>query len=69
MRHYSASMSNAAQQGAEAVAINSNTSSNTISTTVTAASEESWVVDVVGCGNAGSFTIHENKTIYHSPRS
>jgi hypothetical protein len=52
----SISLFNAAQQGAEAVAINSNTSSNTIATTITVGSQGAWVLDVVGCGNAGSFT-------------
>jgi hypothetical protein len=52
----SISLFNAAQQAAEAVAVNGNTASNTIATTVAAASEGAWVLDVVGCGNAGSFT-------------
>jgi len=51
----SISLSNAAQQAAEAAAANGNTSSNTIASTVTVVSEGAWVVDVVGCGNAGSF--------------
>jgi hypothetical protein len=44
------------QRGREAVATNANTSSDTISTDITTLTDGAWVVDVVGCGNSGSFT-------------
>lgn len=49
------SLSNVAQQVREAVATNSNVSQDTISTNITTQTDSAWVVDVVGCGNDGSF--------------
>jgi hypothetical protein len=50
------SLLNVAQQAAEAVSTNANESTNTISTNITTQTDGAWVVDVVGCGNSGSFT-------------
>ncbi len=52
----SISLFNVDQAGAEAVATNGNTGSNSISTNITTLTDGSWVIDVVGCGNAGTFT-------------
>ena len=52
----SVSLFNVAQQTAEAVNVNFNTSSNTISTNISVVTDGAWVIDVVGCGNSGSFT-------------
>jgi hypothetical protein len=49
------SLFNVAQQTAEAVNTSTNTSSNTISTDINVISDGAWVVDVVGCGNSGTF--------------
>lgn len=45
-----------AYQGAPPVVTNSNVGPNTISTSVTTPADNSWVVDVIGSGNANSFT-------------
>lgn len=50
------SLTNVAQQPVEAVAVNANTSSSTISTNITTLTNGAWVIDVVGCGNSGSFS-------------
>ncbi|MHC4739148.1 MAG: beta strand repeat-containing protein [Planctomycetota bacterium] len=50
------SLDNVEQQSAEAVSTNANESTNTISTNITTQTDGAWVVDVVGCGNSGSFT-------------
>jgi len=49
------SLSNVAQQVREAVATSSIVSQDTISTNITTQTDSAWVVDVVGCGNDGSF--------------
>ncbi len=49
------SLANVEQGVREAVATNSNTDQNTISTNITTQTDNAWVVDVVGCGNTGSF--------------
>ncbi|MBN1392538.1 MAG: hypothetical protein JW947_07025 [Sedimentisphaerales bacterium] len=49
------SLANVEQQPREAVAANSNVSQNTISTNITTQTDNSWVIDIVGCGNNGSF--------------
>ncbi|MHC4498457.1 MAG: LamG domain-containing protein, partial [Planctomycetota bacterium] len=46
------------QRAREAAATNANTSSDTISTDITTLTDGAWVVDVVGCGNSGSFSIN-----------
>jgi hypothetical protein len=43
------------QQDREAVATNSNVGQDTISTNITTQTDNAWVVDVVGCGDSGSF--------------
>ncbi len=52
----SISLRNADQAVAEAVATNGNTGSNSISTNITTQTNGAWVIDVVGCGNSGSYT-------------
>jgi lysophospholipase L1-like esterase len=49
------SMVNVEQQDREAVATNSNVGQDTISTNIITQTDNAWVVDVVGCGNSGSF--------------
>jgi len=49
------SLANVEQQDREAVDTNSNVSQDTISTNITTQTDNAWVVDVVGCGNDGSF--------------
>jgi lysophospholipase L1-like esterase len=49
------SLANVEQQAREAVATNSNVDQDTISTNITTQTDNAWVVDVVGCGNNGSF--------------
>ena len=49
------SLANVDQRDREAVATNSNVGQNTISTNITTQTDNAWVVDVVGCGNSGSF--------------
>jgi len=50
------SLLNVAQQAPEAVTANSNSGLASISTNITTLTDGAWVVDVVGCGNMGSFT-------------
>ena len=50
------SLTGAAQQAREAVAINSNIDQNNISTNITTLTSGAWVVDAIVSGNAGSFT-------------
>ncbi len=50
------SLTGVAQAAREAVATNSNSSSSTISTDITTLTDGAWLVDVVGCGNPGSFS-------------
>jgi len=49
------SLANVEQDVREAVATNSNVDQNTISTNITTQTDNAWVVDVVGCGDTGSF--------------
>ncbi len=49
------SLANVEQEVREAVATNSSVGQNTISTNITTQTNNAWVVDVVGCGNSGSF--------------
>jgi lysophospholipase L1-like esterase len=51
------SLENVEQQPAEVVETNSNTQTNSISTNITPLTDGAWVVDIVGCGNAGSFSV------------
>ncbi len=53
------SLAGVAQYAREAVQTNSNTSFNSISTNITTLTDGAWLVDVVGCGNPGSFTTTE----------
>jgi len=50
------SLAYVAQLSPEAVNTNSNSEASTITTNLTTLTNGSWIVDVVGCGNAGSFT-------------
>jgi len=52
----SVSRANVAQQAPEAVATNSNTGQDTISTNITTITANAWVVDVVAGDDEGSFT-------------
>jgi len=52
----SVSRANVAQQAPEAVATNSNTGQDTISTNITTVTADAWVVDVVACDDEGSFS-------------
>jgi lysophospholipase L1-like esterase len=49
------SLANVDQRARETVATNSNVGQNTISTNITTQTDNAWVVDIVGCGNSGSF--------------
>jgi hypothetical protein len=49
------SLANVKQQDREAVATSSNIAQDTISTNIITQTDNAWVVDVVGCGNSGSF--------------
>ncbi len=49
------SLANVDQQVREAVDTNSNVNQDTISTYITTQTDNAWVVDVVGCGDDGSF--------------
>ncbi|MCJ7655829.1 MAG: GDSL-type esterase/lipase family protein, partial [Dehalococcoidia bacterium] len=49
------SLANVEQGVREAIATNSNVGQDTISTNITTQTNNAWVVDVVGCGNTGSF--------------
>jgi len=49
------SLANVKQGDREAVATSSNVGEDTISTNITTQTDNAWVVDVVGCGNSGSF--------------
>jgi hypothetical protein len=49
------SLTGVAQTAREAVAINSNTEQNTISTNITTLTDGAWVVDAIVSGNAGTF--------------
>jgi len=50
------SLANVEQRSAEAVATNSNEDANAISTDITIQTPGSWVIDVVGGGDSGTFT-------------
>ncbi len=50
------SLSNVEQQPAETVATNSNKAVDNISTNITTATNCAVVIDIVGCGNSGTFT-------------
>jgi len=50
------SLFNVLQYAPEAVDVNTTTTGNTISTAITTLTDNAWVVDVVACGNSGSFT-------------
>ncbi len=54
------SLAHVAQQAREAVAANSNVDQNSISTNITTQTDNAWVIDVVGCGNTGSFLITDS---------
>lgn len=49
------SLANVEQDVREAVATSSNVDQNTISTSITTQTDNAWLVDVVGCGDTGSF--------------
>ena len=51
------SIENVQQQQPEAVATNANADANSISTTITTQTNGAWIVDVIGCGSKGSFTV------------
>ncbi|MDD5011120.1 MAG: GDSL-type esterase/lipase family protein, partial [Phycisphaerae bacterium] len=51
------SLSNVDQTARQAVAVNSNTGQNTISTNITTLTDSACVIDIAGCGNSGSFSI------------
>ncbi len=48
-----------ARQQPEAINTNSNTGSPAISTGITTLTDGAWLVDVVGCGNSGSFSTND----------
>jgi hypothetical protein len=54
------SLVNVDQGGREAVDTNSNVGQDTISTNITTQTDNAWVVDVVGCGDSGSFLTATN---------
>jgi len=56
------SLANAAQQDREAVATNSNTDQNTISTNIITQTDNTWIIDVVGCDSTGSFSVTDSMT-------
>ena len=51
------SIENVQQQQPEAVATNANADANSISTAITTQTDGAWIVDVIACGNQGSFTV------------
>ncbi|MHC4265160.1 MAG: SGNH/GDSL hydrolase family protein [Planctomycetota bacterium] len=52
------SLENVAQKAAEVVDTNSNTDANSISTNIITLTDGAWIVDVVGSGNQGSFSVN-----------
>lgn len=56
------SLANVDQGTYDASAKNSTTSGDTLSQNITTVKDDSWLVDVIGCGNAGTFTADSGQT-------